>query len=77
MAGVARQFLTNSQVSQHRPEPRWRGSALPHALALFRRWRQRSRQRGELARLDEQSLRDLGQCGGDVYREAAKWFWQE
>jgi uncharacterized protein YjiS (DUF1127 family) len=39
-------------------------------------WRQRNRERRELALLDERSLRDLGLNAGNVQFEARKPFWR-
>jgi len=42
----------------------------------FRLWRERSRMRQQLGRLDERMLRDIGISRADVFRERAKWIWQ-
>jgi uncharacterized protein YjiS (DUF1127 family) len=47
------------------------------ALALLDVWRQRSRDRRELARMDQRSLRDLGLTPHDALYEARKPFWRE
>ncbi len=39
-------------------------------------WRQRNRERRELALLDERSLHDLGLNSGNVEFEASKPFWR-
>ena len=39
-------------------------------------WRQRARQRKELATLDSRTLRDLGLSASDVNFEANKPFWR-
>ncbi len=39
-------------------------------------WRQRVRDRSELARLDGRSIRDLGLSPGDVMFEVNKPFWR-
>ena len=50
---------------------------LEDALALAFSWRERSRQRQALRRLDGRILRDIGFSRPDVEREAAaKSFWQ-
>ena len=77
MASTARQMVTNSQVFLRWPVPRRRRGAFSRARALLREWRQRIRQRAELARLDERDLHDIGRSDADVYRELGKWFWQE
>ena len=78
MTSLESQMLTNSQVSLHWP-PRRRhaSSAISRILAHLRAWRLRTRQRDELAQLDERDLQDIGRSSADVYREAAKWFWEE
>lgn len=40
-------------------------------------WRERSRQRRELARLDDRSIRDLGLSPSDVHFEVNKPFWRD
>ena len=50
--------------------------ALSRTLAMLREWRRRSRDRAELARLDERMLRDIGISRGDVWREINKPFWR-
>jgi uncharacterized protein YjiS (DUF1127 family) len=47
------------------------------ALALLNVWRQRMRDRSELARLDQRSLRDLGLTPHDALYEVRKPFWRE
>jgi len=39
-------------------------------------WRRRARERQELARLDQRTLRDLGLNRGDIQFEASKPFWR-
>jgi uncharacterized protein YjiS (DUF1127 family) len=46
------------------------------ALTLAYGWRDRSRQRQALLRLDDHMLRDIGLSGADVEREASKPFWR-
>ena len=52
-------------------------SHLRRALALFDIWRQRLRDRRELALMDERSLHDIGLTRCDALHEARKPFWQE
>ncbi len=40
------------------------------------RWRERSRQRRMLGRLDDRMLRDVGLSRADVEQEVSKPFWQ-
>ena len=44
---------------------------------IFRTWRQRARQRQELALLDHRTLRDLGLSEGSARFEANKPFWRD
>lgn len=39
-------------------------------------WRRRARERQELARLDQRTIRDLGLSPGDIRFEASKPFWR-
>jgi uncharacterized protein YjiS (DUF1127 family) len=50
--------------------------ALDRSVATLRAWRQRSRERAELARLDDRMLRDIGVTRCDVWREINKPFWR-
>ena len=77
MARSMSQVLINSQVSLHWPVRRRGAGVIARTGAQLRRWRERSRQRDELARLDPREWRDFGQSDADVYREVNKWFWQE
>lgn len=43
---------------------------------LVRSWAARSRQRHDLAKLDDASLRDIGLTRSDVDHEISKPFWQ-
>jgi uncharacterized protein YjiS (DUF1127 family) len=51
--------------------------ALSRIFATLRKWRRRSRERAELARLDERMLRDIGVTRGDVWDEINKPFWRQ
>jgi uncharacterized protein YjiS (DUF1127 family) len=53
------------------------GSIVRRALDLLLEWRSRARDRHELARLDERSLRDLGLDRGAVWSECDKPFWRD
>ena len=46
------------------------------AIALLSCWRDRARQRRQLAQLDARGRADLGVTRCDVARECAKPFWQ-
>lgn len=54
------------------PWPRWR--AVLECLSL---WRDRARQRRQLAALDERLLADIGINRCDVMRECDKRFWED
>ena len=66
------------------PEPIRRQSALDAlsdatawALGTLRRWRQRRRERDQLARLDARMLADIGLSRGDAEFLINKPFWRE
>jgi uncharacterized protein YjiS (DUF1127 family) len=59
------------------PECKQPPSHLRQALGLFGMWRQRLRERRELALMDERSLRDVGLTRCDALYEARKPFWRE
>jgi uncharacterized protein YjiS (DUF1127 family) len=46
-------------------------------FATLREWRRRSRERGELAALDDRMLQDIGLTHGDREFLANKPFWRE
>ena len=43
---------------------------------LYRRWRDRARQRAELARMSDREFRDMGISRAQVWREVSKPFWR-
>jgi uncharacterized protein YjiS (DUF1127 family) len=53
------------------------GSLFRRAFDLLLEWHSRARDRRELARLDERSLRDLGLDRGAVWSEYDKPFWRD
>jgi uncharacterized protein YjiS (DUF1127 family) len=57
------------------PRGRWR-LILGSIVAMLREWRRRSVNRGELARLDERTLRDIGLDPGVVDYEMYQSFWR-
>ena len=67
MAYIAQSSMTNYQLS----------ARFQRLGALLRQWRQRSREREQLARLSERDLHDLGLSRGTVYAEVRKPFWRE
>ena len=50
---------------------------LHRIVATLREWRQRSRERAQLAALDDRMLRDIGVTRCDVWREINKPFWRK
>lgn len=48
-----------------------------HPLSTLRQWRQRARQRRELAGLSDLMLHDIGISRGDAEFLASKPFWKE
>jgi uncharacterized protein YjiS (DUF1127 family) len=43
----------------------------------IRRWRDLNRQRWQLAKMDERTLRDLGISHIEARQEARRWFWDD
>ncbi len=43
---------------------------------LYRRWRDRARQRAELARMSDHEFRDMGINRAQVWQEVSKPFWR-
>jgi uncharacterized protein YjiS (DUF1127 family) len=48
-----------------------------HAIATLREWRRRTRERGELAELDDRMLKDIGLTRADAEFSSNKPFWRE
>jgi len=46
-------------------------------FATIGEWRRRSRDRAELARLDDRMLKDIGLTRSDRAFLAGKWFWRK
>jgi len=70
------------------PQRRAKGAVFSGLLALVRlmarafagvvsEWRRRSRDRAQLAMLDDRMLRDIGITRADVWRECNKPFWRD
>jgi uncharacterized protein YjiS (DUF1127 family) len=51
--------------------------SLASVWGMLRRWRQLARERGQLARLDDAALKDLGLSRADVLQEAERPFWDD
>jgi uncharacterized protein YjiS (DUF1127 family) len=59
-----------------RPPGRSLGEVLNAAVALVRLWRQRAREREQLAHLDTRMLRDIGITPYETDTECNKPFWR-
>lgn len=77
MAHIDHPMLTNFQGWLYLPERHGRGRLWSQIGMSLRLWRDRIRQRAELARLHEYDLHDMGLSPADADRELAKWFWQD
>jgi uncharacterized protein YjiS (DUF1127 family) len=53
------------------------GDAWDHAVANLRQWRRRTRERGELAALDDRMLKDIGLTRADAEFLSNKPFWRQ
>ena len=53
------------------------GDAWDHAVASLREWRRRTRERAELAALDDRTLKDIGLTRADAEFLSNKPFWRE
>ena len=53
------------------------GDAWDHAVANLREWRRRTREREELAALDDRMLKDIGLTRADAQLLSNKPFWRE
>jgi uncharacterized protein YjiS (DUF1127 family) len=53
------------------------GDAWDHAVASLREWRRRTRERAELAALDDRMLKDIGLTRVDAEFLSNKPFWRE
>jgi uncharacterized protein YjiS (DUF1127 family) len=67
----------------HAPETRWSSARTPAAgiatrtLARLGQWRRRSRDRAQLARLDDRMLADIGISRAEAEFLVNKPFWRE
>lgn len=78
MAGAARRILTNSQPL---PLTVLRGAAprsglLARLTALWDRWYYRMSVRGELVKLSDRDLYDIGLTREAIFEEISKPFWR-
>ena len=53
------------------------GQAPARVVSAVHEWRQRSRDRADLARLDDRMLADIGVTRAEVWLEINKPFWRE
>jgi uncharacterized protein YjiS (DUF1127 family) len=52
-------------------------SEIRTGFAILLRWLERSRQRQDLDKLNDDQLRDIGLTRGDIRRECSKPFWRK
>ena len=64
-------------LSDHGHSERRGGGIVASIGHRLRRWRELARQRSQLARLDERTLRDIGVSHYDARQEARRWFWDD
>lgn len=76
MAQTTSQCLTNSQLSASRMAVAPRRGGVQRLLALLQEWRQRARERRDLARLGERELHDIGLSRSLIFNEINKPFWR-
>ncbi len=60
----------------HRPAIGIRSLSLYDVWHLLARWLQRTRQRADLAELDDYLLRDIGKTREEIRHECVKPFWR-
>jgi uncharacterized protein YjiS (DUF1127 family) len=66
MTDIAHHYVINFQAR----------TVLPQLSATVKLWRQRIREREQLAHLDARELHDLGLSRGDIIDELRKPFWR-
>jgi uncharacterized protein YjiS (DUF1127 family) len=66
MTDIAQRHLTNDPLS----------AIVLRVVATITLWQRRMRQRGQLARLSDHELRDIGLARPLQYSEVRKHFWQ-
>ena len=72
---IGRQF--GRRRARHAPALLALGDATQWAADVLRQWRRRSRERAELAALDDRTLRDIGLTRADANYLGNKPFWRE
>ena len=78
MSTLAGQRLTNCQTMalSRSFAPAFGRGTLEGLTGTLRLWRQRMRERAELAALDERECRDIGASSADVSQEISQPFWR-
>ena len=71
-----RRRIVSQRVRRHALRDRLKDAVI-RLRARLSEWRQVSRSRAELAKLDERMLRDIGLTRVDVWREINKPFWRK
>lgn len=78
MAALVHQSLTNCQAvrftSGHAAASRT--GVFARVAATVREWQRHAEEQGELARLSDRELRDMGASSADVWREVRQPFWR-
>ncbi len=69
--------MYRSDTADFSPEQRRAPSLLNRVLGRIERWQDLARQRDQLARLDQRTLRDIGISHYDARQEARRRFWDE
>lgn len=70
------EYLARRLATPPRQRRRWQDQ-LPRVWNTLRRWRERARQRYQLAGLSDGALKDVGLSRVDALRESEKHFWQK
>lgn len=71
-----RQMATGTATCRARSTARRLGEALLRAVDALLLWRERGRQRAQLAMLSDDLLKDIGVSRLDAHVECRKWPWQ-
>ena len=76
MVALVNEVLRNSQWARRRTKRAALYDLGAAAVATVALWRQRDRERSELARLDWRELKDIGLTSADVHQLLDKPFWR-
>lgn len=71
-----RGYIGIVQQARFQAQPR-RESWLAVVWKQVRRWEQLARQRGQLARMSDEMLKDIGLSRADVMEESERHFWDD